>query len=438
MTLQVLERKRKDVLKSAKVLRDEIGDSDPNEQQETKLTEIRSELEAIDKRIDTEKLFERADEQDKIDADKEKSKATNSRDDWTELRSQFSIARAIAGIYCRLQGSSKVDDAKEVEISQEITTRNNKRYDGMAFPLEAVINLEQRAISTTTPGAGPGGRIVATDYRPQDYIALPRDALVTQRLGIRTLRGLQGNVSIPKARSAASMGWATESGDLAVSDMTFETPISMTPHKTGALGQYSGQMLLQGDPSIDALIRDDLAAAMARNIDSVILEGGGTNEPDGVIATIARTARRSSDPANGVALAASEVYDLMQAVDVANIGETMRSFLMGFEIKYHALQQVLFANTDRTWYQNGQLLGSPAIVSNIAPTATRGSLASAPTLIYANWSDMIAGFWSDGEILVNPYGTGYTSGGVQVRILTYCDIAFRYNAAFGYLDGIIV
>ncbi len=57
-------------------------------------------------------------------------------------------------------------------------------------------------------------------------------------------------------------------------------------------------MILQSSPDIEMLFRQDLSRAMAEGIDRAVVQGGKTNEPDGVIASVRATAR-SGDTRSG-------------------------------------------------------------------------------------------------------------------------------------------
>ena len=41
--------------------------------------------------------------------------------------------------------------------------------------------------------------------------------------------------------------------------------------------------MLQSDPSVEQLLRNDIVNTFARKIDEVAIEGGGSNEPTGII-----------------------------------------------------------------------------------------------------------------------------------------------------------
>jgi len=70
---------------------------------------------------------------------------------------------------------------------------------------------------------------------------------------------------------------------------------------------------------------------------------------------------------------------------------------------------------------------------NVART-TLGPTAASPesgTLIFGAWGDLILGYWSAFEILVNPYeSTAYSKGNVQVRGMLTCDVAVRHEESF--------
>ena len=121
---------------------------------------------------------------------------------YRDLSRDYSVIRAVAAA-----AGMRRHDGLEREVGDELRRRTGRDYEGLPVPLDALSSpIRTREVTTTTPTAGPGSRIVPEDYRPQDYIPLLRDALVTRRLGVRTLSGLVGDVGIPKAKSGVSGG----------------------------------------------------------------------------------------------------------------------------------------------------------------------------------------------------------------------------------------
>ena len=421
----VLERRRSTLIDEARSLKDAVGDTDPSDEQRTRIDAIRTEVDSIDADLQRSSALDKLVEKD----DKPEEKPADS--EWEKRCRDYSLTAVVAE-QCSLSG--RRDTGSEREISDELSRRSGRSYEGTPVPVEA---LSTRAVTTTAPSAGPGSRIVPTDYRPGDYIDLLRDALVTRGLGIRVLRGLSGDVSIPKAQAGATAGWATETGALSEHDLEFDTPVTMSPRKVGAFGSWTARMMLQSSPDIEQLFRADFAASLAHAIDSAVITGGTGQEPDGVIATVTNTARTGDT--NGLALTMAQIYDLALTVDQANIGQGQRAFLTDSATKYSLSQTLKFAGVGGTIWDGGQLLGMRAVASEIVPTEDHGTGTDLSQIIYGNWSDLILGYWQDLDLLVNPYeSSAYKAGSVMIRLMAHADIAFRHEEAFGYYDAIIV
>ena len=59
-------------------------------------------------------------------------------------------------------------------------------------------------------------------------------------------------------------------------------------------------------------------------------------------------------------------------------------------------------------------------------------------LFFGAWSELLIGEWGVVEILPNPYGKAYESGGVELRILQTVDIGIRHAQSFAYMNDAIV
>ena len=76
------------------------------------------------------------------------------------------------------------------------------------------------------------------------------------------------------------------------------------------------------------------------------------------------------------------------------------------------------------------LAGYPLASSNVVPS-TLGTGTDESALIFGNWSDLILGYWSAFDLLVNPYeSTAYSKGNVQVRGMLTMDVAVRHAESF--------
>jgi hypothetical protein len=60
-------------------------------------------------------------------------------------------------------------------------------------------------------------------------------------------------------------------------------------------------------------------------------------------------------------------------------------------------------------------------------------------LIFGKWSDLILGYWSVFDLLVNPYeSTAYSKGNVQVRGIITADVAVRHVESFAASTDVTV
>jgi hypothetical protein len=77
------------------------------------------------------------------------------------------------------------------------------------------------------------------------------------------------------------------------------------------------------------------------------------------------------------------------------------------------------------------LAGYSLAATNNCPGDTVGSPTIPHNLIFGNWSDVLIGFWSELDILVNPFeSTAYAKGNVQIRCMMTLDIAVRHAESF--------
>lgn len=291
------------------------------------------------------------------------------------------------------------------EYHAEAERRTGRKAQGVFVPASL---LEKRAPNMTTTA----GELVGTDHRGQDFIGPLRDSLIVRRLGLRVLSGLTGNVSIPKYGTGLSASWVAENQAIPESQMTFDA-VTLTPKHVGALTSWSRQLALQSNPSIEQLLRDDLAYAIGAEVDRAIIAGTGGVEPLGLLNT------------EGVQEAAlpqtwAEVLAIEQQLAGLNVTPngwyTSPSVLSG-------LRGTLREDGIAGYIAEGGRIGDvPAYTSNAAP---------ADTAILGDWSHIILGTWSEIDLLVNPFeGDAYRRGNVLIRAMMTCDVAIRHPEGF--------
>lgn len=332
-----------------------------------------------------------------------------------EIRSKFNLGRAIAGA-----AGLGVDWGFEREMQGELAKRAGKPAEGIYIPTEL---FEKRVLTTST-----AGELVPTEHRPDQYISALVNSSVVRGMGARVLSGLAGNLSIPRETGSPAIGWVAENAALSSSDANFDA-VTLAPKHAGALSEWSRNMLLQASPDVEALLRSMLARNLALAIDLAAIKGGGSNEPTGVLAT---SGIQTQAYATSVFATAAE---MIAKADISNAGEARRGFLTTNTIKKLGMKALdgngLPIGLDKLFH------GEAVTYANQVPT-NLGGTTNNHGLIYADWSELLIGIWSEIDLLVNPYeSTAYSKGNVSIRAMATVDVTVRQPAAFVSATGVL-
>jgi HK97 family phage major capsid protein len=392
---------------------------DLNDDQAATFDQLKGKLEAVEKRIDRQRLVDDAERRmtgEQVSGTGDRHFDAASRD--------FSLRAAIAGA-----AGMNVDWSREREISAELTRRAGRPFQGVAVPLSVFHERIEKRVTVT-------GTTVGTDLLGEQFIDRLRAALLVRQLGATTLTGLTGNVDIPRLTTSATHGWVAENAAIGISDPVFDK-ISLTPKHVGCRTEFSRNMLLQSTPDIEQLLRRDFAQVLAAAVDSAAIAGGGTNEPTGILGTVG-----IGDVAlglNGGPLTWAAVIDLIAAVETANAEG--RGFLTNAKVVQSGRKTVRVATTDSVMVMNlpTELAGYPLAQTNLVPSnLTKGtSVGVCSALIFGNFSDLLLGYWSELDVLVNPYeSTAYSKGNVQVRGMITMDVDVRHPQSFAAIKDV--
>lgn len=433
MKLKDLLEKRSQVVAAMRQITDnpQGQGGDLSEDQAHKFDEMRADLASLEKQIERRQII------DEVERRMSGEPIIGSGDDrFDDACRNFSLRTAIAAQVPDLN----VDAGREREISQELQRRSGRAHNGITVPLSVFHErIEQRVITTTAPVGGPGSNIIATDHRGDQFIDLLRAALRVRGLGATVLAGLVGNVDIPRQKAAATAGWVAENAALGTSDLQFDS-VALTPKHAGCITEFSRNMLMQSSPDVEQLIRRDFAAVLAQAVDSVAIQGGGSNEPTGVLGTagIGSVAMGT----NGGAITWDAVQDLIAEVDIGNALTGSLAFLTNAKVRKSGRKTLKVsgdAGAGFVWEQPNQLAGYTAGVTNLVPSnldkGTSTGVCSA--LIFGNWADLLLGYWSELDVLVNPFeSSAYAKGNVQVRGMLTVDVAVRHAESFAAIQDL--
>lgn len=350
--------------------------------------------------------------------------------------SQFSFTKAIMA---QLDSNyARRECGFELEASRALAEKLGKEPQGLYVPGE-VLRLQrgQRDLVAGTPSAG--GYLVADELQADSFITLLRNRSHVLTLGATTLGNLIGNVPIPSQAGAGTAYWLAEGGAPTESQQTFGQ-VPLTPKTVGAFTDFSRRMLLQSTPDIEAIIRADLAALIAVEVDRVAIAGSGANnQPLGILATSGIGA--VSIGTNGGAITWAHVLQLEEALANANADMGAMAYLTNSKVR-RALKGTTKVSADAgagfIWSDEardadgfGTLNGYKAAASgNVPSNLTKGTSSGVcSAMIFGNFEDLLIGQWGGLDLLVDKFTNG-TSGGTRVIALLDMDIAVRRAASF--------
>jgi HK97 family phage major capsid protein len=239
------------------------------------------------------------------------------------------------------------------------------------------------------------------------------------------LDNLIGSQDIPRQTGSSTAQWVAEDGSLSETDATFDD-VTLTPKTVGAVTSYSRRTLINALPSIEEIVRADLTAVIAEAIDYQALFGSGSgNFPRGVVnapGVIAETLTPTW----------AQVLEFPADIQVANADIGSLGWAMAADAQKKLRSTVMVSSTDSAMIMAApdSLAGYPVQTSTLL---TMSDTATSSIVIFGCWSQLLVGYWSGVDILVNPYeSTAYLKGRVLMRVMCDVDVAVRHGQSFAW------
>jgi HK97 family phage major capsid protein len=341
--------------------------------------------------------------------------------DARQLESRISVGKALAEFQDGKLTGAEAEYAKE---------HRSGRAGAIALPVSLFLGGEQRALTTTTPVGGIGGNLVSTDLGP--LVDRLRPTLAIESLGATVLRGLTGNLDLPRVKSSGTASWVGEHANATGSDMAFDK-ISLTPKTVTAQYEVSRRMLIQAT-AIESILRADIGFLLAQALDAAAISGGGANTPTGILATAGIPVFGLGT--NGAAMTVDTALELLGMVADAN--GLPGGFLTNTKVRKSAgklKDAQLRPYGVPAVFQNEPTAFSNQVPSNLVK-GTSGAVCSA--ILYGNWSDLVLGYWSSVDILMNPYADSVASkGGALIHAFLDADIGIRHPESFAVCKDVL-
>lgn len=337
-----------------------------------------------------------------------------------EEAGNFSFLRAFRALANPHDRRAQEEAAFEFEASRAAEATSSREAQGIMVPADVM----RRALNTSTSGSAAGdtgGYAIANDLMAQSFIEMLRNRSVL--LGLATpMGGLVGNIDIPGQASGATGYWIGEDEDAGGGTQDLRQ-IGLSPKTAAAFSEITRKMLQQSSLDAEALVRRDLARALALTMDTAGFYGSGSaNQPLGI---------KNLTGINAVEFAAvqptfAELVQLETEVSADNADVESMAYIGNAKFRGHCKTTEKFAGSNGAtiWESGGTVNGYAAEITNQVADGD---------VFHGNFSDMIAAMWGGLDLTIDPYSNSKKG---RLRIVAFQDIDFAYRNVESFAYGV--
>jgi len=198
----------------------------------------------------------------------------------------------------------------------------------------------------------------------------------------------------------------------------------------------SRRMIINAVPSVEQIVRNDLSAVIANEIDVSALLGNGTsNSPTGIVNT---TGVRSQSFAAGASW--EKVLEMIAEVQHENVLGPFGWAMNAYAVKrFRGTVKHATAGVGYIMESPTELAGYPVgVTSNLPGNSLPNSPTEVGTVIGGAFEHLLVCNWTSGiDILANPFETtAFAKGRVIVRAMKDVNVAVRHTGAFIYSNDV--
>ena len=327
----------------------------------------------------------------------------------------FSFIRVIRALVDPTDRRAQEAAAFEFEASRAAAVKRGKDSDKFVIPTDVLT----RALNTSTTGTASGdtgGFGIATTLMAQSFIDILRNRATIMQLGT-VMGGLQGNIDIPKQVAAAQGYWVGEDGDATESNLDLGQ-ISLSPKTVAAFSEITRKLMVQSSLDVEALVRADLAKALALTMDKAGYYGtGSANQPLGIA---------NQTGINAVDFAAvqptfAELVEMETQVALDNADVASMAYVGNAGFRGYGKTALKFDGIAGTIWEPGNTVnGYRTEITN---------QVNAGDVFMGNFADLLVALWGGLELMVDPYSNS-KKGRLRVVVFQDVDFALRRTQSF--------
>lgn len=326
----------------------------------------------------------------------------------------------------------------EIEVSDHIqdSKMRGKPPEGIYFDTSRL--MSRAPLETGDPVAA--GNLIETDLLVNRLLGFLYNNSAFLQLGVTVLEDLTSNIKIPRTINAPKAYWTPEKQDFTEDNLGFDT-ISLDPKKIAVFSSCTYEMIQQAEVSgLEQMMRNALITGITLEIDRTIGFGSGIDEePLGIIGTPG--VNSFSLGANGGALDWAALVQMQTLIDDKNALMGDFSYVINSRTKGKLMTTLEHDNGEWIWRNStdpneGMLAGYRARRSNQIPNNfVKGTANNLTAAIFGNFSQVMLGFWSVLDVMVDPY-TQAKNAIINVIAKQLCDLEVTRGEYFSVLTDI--
>ena len=264
-----------------------------------------------------------------------------------------------------------------------------------------------------------------------------RGAMLGEKLGVRYINGLQGNVAI--VTGGADAAWVAEEGAASKQKPAYAKAV-LSPKRLQVLQGITYDLLHQSTKDVDRLIMEDMVKAHAAALDAAIFAGSGSSgQPTGVLNTSGiNSIYAGASSSAGAAATYAKLVQMETEVGIDNglLNDTL-AYVSNAKVQGALKTIPQIAGYPFYLLNDGKVNGYPFFMTNAIPSnATVGSSEGVcSSALFGPWSEVLVGGWGGLQFIIDPY-TAKQNGVLEISAMAYHDVLVRHPEAFCKLIGI--
>ena len=254
---------------------------------------------------------------------------------------------------------------------------------------------EHIAASLNTLTAAAGGILIPANLS-SEVIELLRPKSVVRKLGTRSIPLNNGNMTIPRLKGGAVVGYIGSDTDMPTTQPEFED-LKLSGKKLAALVPISNDLLANSasNPNVDAIVVGDLTSAIAEREDKAFIrDDGAANNPKGLRSwAIAGNVLVATAAAPTIAQVSTDLNKLLLLLEGANANMTSVGWLFAPRT-YRYLAAMRDGNGNKAYPEldRSTLMGYPVgITTQIPINLVVGANATCSEIYLADFGDCFIG-----------------------------------------------